>query len=87
MQLLPIFQNFTGYHNTAATFGLLPYPSLTGNATQRLTVIKFFMNALGGDVSRSASPDDNPWHLCSRSISFVRMLLDPDVLSSPLLRV
>lgn len=31
-------------------FGLLPYPALSANTSQRLTTIKFFLNALGGDV-------------------------------------
>lgn len=31
--------------------GILPYPILSGNSSQRLTYVKFFINALGGDVS------------------------------------
>ena len=31
--------------------GLLPYPLLSANTTQRLTYVKFFLNALNGDVS------------------------------------
>lgn len=31
--------------------GILPYPILSGNSSQRLTYVKFFINAQGGDVS------------------------------------
>jgi hypothetical protein len=37
--------------DASSKFGLLPYPALSSNTSQRLTTIKFFLNALGGDVS------------------------------------
>lgn len=37
--------------DAGSKFGLLPYPALSSNTSQRLTTIKFFLNALGGDVS------------------------------------
>lgn len=36
--------------DAGSKFGLLPYPALSANTSQRLTTIKFILNALGGDV-------------------------------------
>ena len=52
MQLLHIFRRC----DAGSKFGLLPYPALSFNTSQRLTTIKFFLNALGGDVSVVNSP-------------------------------
>lgn len=62
--LRAIFRNFTGTSEcfgspadggpsecTSGAYYFLPSPALTSNATQRLTSIRFFLTAAGGDVS------------------------------------
>ena len=55
-------------------FGLLPYPALSANTSQRLSTIKFFLNALGGDVSlRSCISKSAPAHCCKCRLKAPRL--------------